>query len=417
MSVKLFIDFDVNGGATQGTGPTDNVWLSWAKPFGVYHNSAVVTSNPDLVSGAPGYIRFTAGRTANSSAFGLMGVPGSPLDDPAAVPSSTSGTTIGVRRSVFGLGAELFFTFDLAYPGILPATYDTPVTSDKYVCFKWGDVTLRPKSCVDAGGGNSTIVWSLRNDVTEIAMVTTTLIVAASWLYVKLHVKLDATGGLIDCQINGVAQSAVYTTQNTVAVNPIAGVGTTESADHIYFGPPILINAGTGAAGEALIDNILIDNSGWPTGRPAGQRLALGASSTNSNWSAVGTAVTTIPDALIDPTDAKAARGVGVGASTILDLAAFSTAGLLPNMIGMNLYAKRAVNRDGHSARSLQLGLSQLGVHTMGPYSAGTVLPVSGVDLPPATDFPNFTLFDGVYNAGLTTSNLVDFKARMLTVP
>lgn len=164
------------------------------------------------------------------------------------------------------------------------------------------------------------------------------------------------------------------------------------------------------------IDNIYFDDSAVPTHRPRGERIALGTGSVDVNAAAVGTGASTISDALNNPTDAKAARFTGPSASTILDLASYSTTGLETNLIGFNLYAKRPASRAVNTTRYLSMGLSISGVNTMGTRAAATALAISSVTTPPNTDYNIQGLFEGIYTAGVTTSNLSNVKVRLLTL-
>jgi hypothetical protein len=400
MAAILFIDFDASLSAAQGTGPT--TWADVGKPPGVFCVQGVVAQNQNT---APTGYALPAGRTSNSTSFGLS----------SWVADSTfynwGGNQIGVKRSTWGIGSECWLSAD-----IIPSSIQVPTTANtdyRSAVFRWGDVSIDVKSCTLVVS-TYTIVFSVKNNSTEVATITVPNCTTTSWLIMRVHCKLDGSTGLIEASINGVNQSVVYSNQNTVSSIGLSTTGSTTSADHIYVGPIVMTSGTTCYVGA--IDNIYFDDSAVPTHRPRGERIALGTGSVDVNAAAVGTGASTISDALNNPTDAKAARFTGPSASTILDLASYSTTGLETNLIGFNLYAKRPASRAVNTTRYLSMGLSISGVNTMGTRAAATALAISSVTTPPNTDYNIQGLFEGIYTAGVTTSNLSNVKVRLLTL-
>lgn len=412
MSAILFIDFDAGLSQSQGSGPDPLLqWSDFAKPPGLFHYNGVVGQSQSSGWGAS-INGVASGRTANSGAIGEH-------SGPAGTYTSNGGLCTAVKRSVYSIGSEIWVSADLmvgstAFGSTTTTTSGTNSTDKRTATFRWGDISVWVKSSTLVVT-TWTIVFSIKNAGSEIATITVpNVVLGVSWLFFKMNCKLHASTGYIVCTIDGVAMSAAYTGQNTVAVNALADTGTTDSPDHIFFGPPCLSGAAGGTT-SGRIDNVYIDDASHPTGRPRGERVSLGASSTDTNCAAVGTGATTVTNALNDPVDAKAARFTGAAASTVMDLATYSTTGLESGLIGFNLYAKRPASRDPNVARFLSMGVDISGTPTMGTLAVAVTLPVSSVTVPPNTDYPIHGLFEKIYNASITTSNLADVKIKLLT--
>lgn len=408
MACLLFIDFDASLGSAQGTGPAN--WPDWAKPPGVYHYSGIVAQNQVSYGSVFSCPSFTTGRNTGSTSIGV-GVGSFGVSETNY--NSSGGFVVGANRSAWGIGTEVFCSMDIGYSNsqnIIAAS-----TANTMAVFRFGDIAVFVKSATLILT-TYTVVFSVKNNGSEIATITVPNVTpGTTWSLFKMACKLDATTGYINCTIDGVTMSSSYTGHNTVAVIAAGSTGTTATADHVYFGSPCMQDTSSHLTFPGCLDNIYIDDTAVPTHRPRGQRVSLSGSSTDVSAAAVGTSATTIIDALGNPTDAKAARFTGAAASTIMDLAAITTTGLETNVIGFNLYAKRPANRDANVVRYLSMGVDISGVQTMGTLAVAVVLPVSTVATPPNTDYPIQGLFDKVYNASITTSNLANVKIRLLT--
>jgi len=399
MAALIFVDFDASHVAAQGTGPTS--WDDCCKPPGVFIGTGVVAQSQATNPNGGSY--FNAGRTANSTAYGHHTT--------SAISSFNIGTTqVAIKRTTHGIGSECWSSCDLACSVIGAST--TATVSGYNAVWRWGDLQIIIKSATLVTS-TYTIVFSVKNNGSEVATITVPNIVSSSWMFMKVAAKLHSSTGYITATIDGVAMSASVTGVNTVTTLAEAGTGTQTSADHITFGVPVITNGSNGYIGK--IDNIYIDDASHPTGRPRGERISLGSSSTDVNASAVGTGATTIANALDSPTDAKAARFTGAAASSIIDLASYSTSGIETNLIGFNFYLKRAANRDANVSRFISVGVDISGVQTMGTLAAATTLAISSVTTPPNTDYLAQGVFDKMYTASVTTSNLANVKVRLLT--
>lgn len=403
MATKVVIDFDCNLVASQSTAPTS--WENTAKPVGVYHQEGVLTRNPNVVTGIILPTPQT-GRTTGGNSYGFQ----------ASITNVssylTNGTQIGVDRSVYSIGAEAWATFDVKYSLIAStAPYGVP---SAFAIFRWGQVSVYVKT-VTFTSPNWTVVYAVRNNATEVATVTVTDVTSTSWHYCKIHVKLDATTGLIDVNIDGFAQSVSYTGQNTVSSIVLASTGTVLTADFIYFGPPLAFGTAT-QANAGSIDNIGIFDTAFPAGRLIARRWSMGTTSTDTNWAAVGTTPTTVPDALLLPDDTQAARGTGVGADTLITMAgSFDFTGMQTDLIGINVYLKRPAQLDAFSAsRHITIGLSRTGTHYMGTVAVAQSLHVDNVLVPPNTNYTFGGIGEGIFTAGLTQANFDTTTIRLL---
>jgi hypothetical protein len=259
-------------------------------------------------------------------------------------------------------------------------------TADYAQIFKWGDVSIRAQSTTYAAP-LWTVVLSIRNVATEVATITITNVTTFTWHFLKVHVKLDAATGLIEASVDGIAQSASYTGQNTVATTVLA------SAPYIYFGPPIFDNA-TNAYAANQIDNVLFDDAAFPAGRPYGERVAI-SNETADGWTAVGSGASTLVDALSSPLDVKAARGP-LGGLARFDIPVFEDVNLETDMVGFNLYGKRAATRSTTKPLTLNPVVIQDGsplIPNIG--NAGSYLPIGEVVTHPETN--NLFVFSGAY--------------------
>jgi len=413
MATKVVIDFDCNLVTGQSTAPTS--WENCAKPVGVYAMAGILTLNPN-VANAGMEAMIAPGRHAASSGYGKAGDPITAVGAPSNGDFTVGGMQVGVSRAVYSIGAELWATFDVSY--VLPTvSSDLPIglvaTSSQGI-FRWGDVTVRVNS-VTFTSPSYTVVYGIYNGASLVATVTIPDTTEAVWHYCKIHVKLHGSTGLIEVNIDGHAQSVAYVNQNTVSIVSEASTGTLASADFVYFGTPFFRTFGSMAC-IGVLDNVGLFDVGFPAGRLNARRWTMGTTSIDSNFAAVGTGATTIPDALLLPDDAKAARGTGIGANTLITMATgFDFTGLLTDLIGVNVYLKRPAQLDAFGAnRHIAIGLSRSGVHTMEPVVVTQPLHVDNVITPPNQNYTFGGLGAGVFESTLTQANFNSTAIRLL---
>lgn len=300
---------------------------------------------------------------------------------------TAKGGQMAIVRSAFGIAEEIYFTADIRVMLASDTTHgSTYMPAEDYLqMFKWGDVSVRMKSATWTGVLFN-MVAAVYNGATEVATVAFS-VPNTTWSFMKVHVKLDASAGLIDVTINGNAQSVSYTGQNTVATTSLA------SAPVIYFGVPAWDNGTNLMFGS--IDNCYFDLTAFPSGRPTARLLAL-SGETATGWTATGTSVTTIRNALTSDSlagnvlNAKAARGSGAGSDCLFDFTALTTSDLDTNVLGFLIAASGVHNRSFTTSRKLSVGVSLSGTHNMGTVIAGTSLPLDTVATPPSTTANKF---------------------------
>jgi hypothetical protein len=404
MSTKLIIDFSENVDITTGNeSGSPSVAGGFGLPQGVYHINGVLTRDQTKFGS---FFLPTAGRTSSNSFIGYNQGAGQAYLD-------LSGSVIGVNRAQWGIGSEIWTSFDITGQYIVMSATASAQTASQYplLMFRWGDVTVQPKSLAYSVT-TFTTVFSVRNNAVEVATITVPGLTQSGFLYCQFHVSLHSSSGIIECAINGISQSVVYTASNTVANQSLNSTGTLSSSDHIYYGPPVLIAPPSTYYNVGGIGNIYIDDSQYATGRPLCTRWIMATSSVDVNFTAVGTGSSTVPNALKGINDTHAARGA-VGGTTLINMTPFSNTGSLnPNILGFNIYTKKVANRDAATPRQLSTGISIGGVHTMGSGSAGMILPTSAVSNPPNSDYSRS--FDGIYNTSITTASMNDVKIRLL---
>lgn len=192
MAAKIFIDFDVGLSGAQGTGPsllaTQGGWDDWAKPAGVFHYNGVVSQNQ---ASAHSYSELCglSGRTSRSSALG----PGSGQFNTSTY-QSNGGSQIGIKRSTYSIGDEIWCSCDLEVPCVLNST--TFSTDKRMPCFRWGDISVVLKTATLVVS-TFTLVFSIRNAASEIATITVPNVITSSWMFFKMACKLHASTGYI----------------------------------------------------------------------------------------------------------------------------------------------------------------------------------------------------------------------------
>lgn len=444
MAVKLFHGFDFSvgdghdsfGTSMSSTFNVSQVWntgIYYFTPNYLFHNAGVATLN---VSTAPtnspsGALSCFLNRTTDGLSYGAGG--GNATAHGAYTGASTvtratwataQGHQLAVVRSRVlpsALSAdEYWFSFDIIFNNLgtssLGSTY-LPSASWGAI-FKWGDVEVKVKETTYISGSTHDIVFSVRNNGSEVATVTCPGIVAGStWssnslVPVLIHVKLHATLGEIEVAINGVTQSVAYENQNTVATT------LEDDAVYFYFGPPVLDNGTNAYVGQ--VDNFLIDDAAWPSGRPRVRLLQLASDNTLTDAEAAGTSPTTVVAALASGSDATQLRLNSGTAKALLNTTAPSTTGFSSNLIGFYGIAARCANRYPGGTRKLQVGVELSGTESPGAnYIAQHTLPFSSISPPPETGGKTdyFEVFEKPSAGGVyTTTDLASIDIYAKTV-
>ena len=393
---------------------------NWSKPPGVYHNNGVATEDATI---APTLVPTNNSMFSTKSFLDSAGVGRGSWQygcrnatyGAATTPSYTAWDAakafqIGIKRSTYSIGAELWCSFDWLFeclPNSSIAGFEP--TAEYKSIFRWGDVEIRLKSTTWSGSSH-TVVLSIRNNGSEVTTLTVTGVTNSTRQFMRIHVKLDATTGLIDCDCNGTAQAASYTGQNTVATTSLA------SATFVYVGPPILDNNSTGAYVGSIM-HAYFSTTAWSTGRPfavwyAPYTAGFITDGTMTNWLAEGTGATTHSIGLNSYSDAKASRGYGAGAEALFVLPTLTTGNLASSILAIEIHCGKASNRDLVAAKRLSLGMSLSGVSTMGTIASAIALPTDTVSTPPATNYRPI-LSDFLINPAYTLSDWSNLRVRL----
>jgi len=423
-SACLFLPFFAQIPAnTTLVGSAKQGWSKWAKPEGVFHYTGVATEDqtaacPLIPVNSFGFFRNVG--DVDSSGFSRSAhVYGGYTSSYTGATSPTYSTydsgkafQLAVKRSTYGIGSEIWCSFDWRFeclPNSSVSGYE-PTAEYKSV-FRWGDVEIRCKSTTWTGS-NHTVVFSIRNNGSEVTTLSVAGVTNSTRQFMRIHVKLDATTGLIDCDCNGTAQAASYTNQNTVTTTSLA------SAPFIYFGPPIFDN-NSNTAYPGSITNAYFSTSAWSSGRPISEYYPFGDtvgsgvinSGTMTGWLAEGTGAGTVANALGNSGDAKAARGYGAGAEALFPMPAIVTGNLSSSVLAIEIHCLGVSNRDLVAAKRLSLGMSLSGVSTMGTSASAIALPTDVGVSPPATNYRH-GLSEFFTNPAYTISDFTDLSVR-----
>ena len=328
MACKLFEGFDIAANVAMGTVSYYDTILLWTNLLlgrGVYHGNGVATEDksigpPDWAWDGSTYDRIQpiSGRTSGSGGYGVA--TGDPPWGAASNPTRATANTakflqLAFVRSVYGIGAEVWLSFDFivasTHPAATTLTSAYMSTAAYGAMFRWGDLALFWKNDVyNATTGLYQNVFSLQSNGVEVTTLTVNETAQQTWHHVRIYAKLDAVAGAFTVTIDAIPQASAYAGQNTVPVTALV------DAPYIYFGPPICDNGTTCYGGQ--MDNLYVDDAAFCVGHPKGELVTVTADSSLTNWAAEGTSPTTVVNALNIATDAKAARGNAAGAEALL---------------------------------------------------------------------------------------------------
>jgi hypothetical protein len=272
----------------------------------------------------------TAGR--NSSDGGAMGArSGSGSASLNTFAAYTQGVTC--TRSTLGNPFELWVAMDISHA--MAGNVDSPGTLDRsesrFQIFKWGDLSFRIRRIFNYATSptRADITFELYNVSSSLGTITLSAVNASQWMHVRIHAKLDSSGAF-EVSVDGVASN--HTGINTVATTTLA------SATQLWFSAGALGIVSTSSVHSiGSIDNLLIDDAAFPTGRPSGRRLAISGDGTLTGWapsSGSGTLTTAL-----SAIDSNSARGTGDGSVALLTLASLTTTGLNTDILGWQIQA------------------------------------------------------------------------------
>jgi hypothetical protein len=447
MSVRLFHGFDFNyitansfGSSGNSSWPTNILYLLTGYPY-LFHNKGLATLDqsigPPCQSGSSSagfaYIDRTVGGASVGRYFNVKSNSGT-VKNPAygaatTVTRSTFATAQGhqwaIKRNLvkptLANDTDLYFSFELFTP-VFPASSISsafsPSASWGWI-FKWGDVGLKFKSSTYVSGTATTsfhdLVFSVMNGASEVATVTVanvdcqqTINATSPSLWVLFHAKLDASTGLIDCSINGNAQSVSYTGQNTVATTSNA------AADAIYFGPIIADDGTTAYTGG--FDSLLIDDAAFPSGLPLCLLVTMASDGTLVDTSAVGTSATTVTNALTTLADAKHVRMTSISATALLNLTMPTLTSYLTDLLGFTGQVTGLSNRYPATARKVGVGVDLSGSVVEDEYVKTKTLPFGSVITPPETSVTHmpFHVFEKSAGTKYTKTDAASVKLKLL---
>lgn len=271
---------------------------------------------------------------------------------------------------------ELWVTMDVRYPEVYVATLNDPANLERsearFQIFKWGDLSLRLRAIKNPqlSPQRGDIEFGLYNGASQLGTITVVNVNQTSsnpyttpwhWNFVKIHAKLDAVSGAFEVSIDG--HNASFTGINTVSTTAAA------SATHLYFSPGSLgrLSNTSGPVTQGVMDNIYIDDSGFPAGRPAAVRTEIMADHPDNQWTPVGSGATTSWEALRSQDDtssppranSRSVRGLGVGSRLFCNIQALSRVGtgIQPTLLGVQYVVGGLSNVNLDDAKRVRAGI------------------------------------------------------------
>lgn len=372
----LFIcgfDFDTTtnafGGIHTGNISRGSSWSSWRRPHGIFQNKGVATRDGSLQLSDISFEPIFCARFGEGASYGATGnltVTGATTGATRTSLITGQGFQLGVvREMISGLASsdEYWFSFEIQMGNLgvssLSSSYEPSSSWPWSRAFRWGDVEIVFKESTYISGSGSTILhdvtFSIKNAGTEVATLTVPNVycgtsINKAYVWALVRVRLHATNGRITVTMNGAAQSVAYVNQNTVSVTAEG------SATEMYFGPAMADNGTTMYNGN--IDNIVISNDAWPTGRPTMRVVQLASDNTMVNCDAYGTGPTTVTNAITaSSTDAKQLRFTALGKAE-LNMTPPSTAGMESEILGFEIVMHGCVSRSSLHVTRLEAGFS-----------------------------------------------------------
>lgn len=408
MARKMFISFDYR---YNGTAPNNATLYSAAEPA-LPPGASFSARNSDTTFFLPGDVfasKFIEGRDSRSSGYG-EGAVFSNITYEASPTTLYSGSSVSVTRASLGNPQEIWAAFDIriANPGVETSSLGSSWSQStaRHQVFRWGDLSLRIRRIYNYQASPLKFSYEFEafNATTSLGTIALVDYNTPQWSHVRIRARLDSgTAGRFDISIDG-------NTLNTSSINSVS-ITTLQNATRLFFGGG---NHGQGILGSfsaafvGAIDNILIDDAAYPTGRPLGIRVGLASDGTLTNWEAVSPA-TTVTGAL---TGSGTARGTTAGATALLNLSSVTTTGFETNLLGWQFSPSGVSNLDSVVGRRLSFGIDLSGT----PYNGIESIPLP---LAPST-LSVGSIVDTVFYKGGTTdftiSDIANSKVRLLVV-
>lgn len=314
----------------------------------------------------------------------------------------TSITSCAVPRTAIGSPNQIWATFDISY--LMGLNVDDPTnlmrSEARFQIFKFGDLSLRLRRIFNYTANVADITFEAFNGSTSLGTITIPSYSSASWIFCRIYAKLDGSTGRFDISLDG--QSVSYTGLNSVATTPLVSVS------HLYFSGGILgyVSGTNGPLNFGAIDNLLLDDAAFPSGRPRGQRVAIASDGTLTGWASNPTG-STLTGALAS-FDASWARGSGTGSTALLNLTAPSTTGL-NGVLGWQIHAYGLSNVDTIATKRLITGVDVSGTVTNGTYISPQVPPATPSYIQPGVD----TIFYSTGTTDFTLASVPNTKLRL----
>lgn len=239
--------------------------------------------------------------------------------------------------SEIGSPSELWITFDWHPLAIYGATGSGPslTTARGAHLFRWRNITFTLKSTTVAGA-RTTYNFGLYLGAVEQASFSF-FQDSADWVFFQIHAKIHATTGAAD--VTCVGGSASFTGADTTA-DP-HGNGTTT----VHFNTAAIHSGGgySDAFVMGKLDNLYIDDEGFPAGRPRAIAMTIGSVSDSSEASASG--ADTIHEALAGSGHVVLGNA-GAYATLPLTLASGQDAFELDEILGIMVHVHGAANNN-----------------------------------------------------------------------
>ncbi|MFM8359739.1 MAG: hypothetical protein ACKOET_14435 [Verrucomicrobiota bacterium] len=305
---------------------------------------------------------------------------------------------------------EVWASFDIYLPIVGNSSMDDPATmmrsEARFQMFKWGDLSLRIRRWLNNSGVNWVWVFEAFNGTTSLGTITLPPYTTSQWAFVRVRARLDSgTAGLLDITIDGVSLNSGGI--NSVATTSLA------SATHLYFSGGYLgdLNLSGSLKFYGAIDNLLIDDAGFASGRPTGTRVSLASDGTLTNWAPNGAASLA---AALTSGGSGTGRGTGTGATALLNFGTITTTGWEPNLLGWQLVASGLSNLDPVVIRKLRTGVDLSGTPYSGSQVETLVPPMTPSTL--TTGYNLDTVWTKAGSADFTLADLPNTKARLEVV-
>lgn len=255
---------------------------------------------------------------------------------------------LAVVLSEIGSPTELWITFDWHPLSIYGGSY-TSATVDgnegsggrnKSHLIRWGNMTFKLIS-TSTSGARTHYTFGVYNGTT-LKDSFTFFQDSADWVFFRVHLKRHATTGLMTAQCaGGLAEySGEDTTGNDVNNNPA----------YLFFSSQGMSNVGADPFVFGKIDNFLVDNAAFPTGRPRTRAYTLALTSSTgasaSGASSIVEALSGTGKVLFEDTGSNAVFSANADSESAFDIAGY---------LGFNLHVYGSTTTAVDGARQLKL--------------------------------------------------------------